>query len=309
MTYSAVVMSSYGRWSLGRLVRVRSLGAVLNYTDLQFRGPNWIHGTENNPIHDLVQKTETPTYSFSDRHATFAPDGSRLPDKIVRFCAEIMWNIIADAMKYSNEHSGTDFIPESESLMDYLEKEVPLRISPETVRGEGTQVESVDDEVNKRRATVLQMAQLWGAYIGSATDTQSLRFLWLEECLDGENLFCAGTYRKVLTAIAAPAESGADIKFGCTVKQILSCRNGENGELWNCVREGSGTEADHVVVVYENVSGNGEVQSMEFEEVVVTTPLGWLKSHKQNFFFPELPEEFKGAIDELGYGSLDKVSL
>jgi hypothetical protein len=41
---------------------------------------------------------------------------------------------------------------------------------------------------------------------------------------------------------------------------------------------------------------------------VVTTPLGWLKKNK-HAFEPPLPSRFSGAIDSIGYGSLEKVCL
>lgn len=32
---------------------------------------------------------------------------------------------------------------------------------------------------------VLQMARIWGDFIGDPIETQSLKYLWLEECIDG----------------------------------------------------------------------------------------------------------------------------
>ena len=34
-------------------------------------------------------------------------------------------------------------------------------------------------------ALVLQMARRWGDYIGDPIETQSLKYLWLEECIEG----------------------------------------------------------------------------------------------------------------------------
>jgi hypothetical protein len=49
---------------------------------------------------------------------------------------------------------------------------------------------------------------------------------------------------------------------------------------------------------------NGE--ELEFDEVVMTNPLGWLKRNKE-VFQPSLPVRFSEAIDAIGYGSLEKV--
>lgn len=32
---------------------------------------------------------------------------------------------------------------------------------------------------------VLQMARIWGDFIGDPIEKQSLKYLWLEECIDG----------------------------------------------------------------------------------------------------------------------------
>lgn len=42
------------------------------------------------------------------------------------------------------------------------------------------------------RTLILQMADMWGGFIGDPWDKQSLRYFWLEECLDGgESYFWA----------------------------------------------------------------------------------------------------------------------
>jgi hypothetical protein len=40
----------------------------------------------------------------------------------------------------------------------------------------------------------------------------------------------------------------------------------------------------------------------------MTAPLGWLQKNKQTFQ-PPLPKRFSQAIDAIGYGCLEKVSL
>ena len=49
-------------------------------------------------------------------------------------------------------------------------------------------------------------------------------------------------------------------------------------------------------------------QEFEFDEVVLTAPLGWLKRH-QEAFQPPLPENIRHAIESMGYGCLEKVSI
>jgi monoamine oxidase len=69
-----------------------------------------------------------------------------------------------------------------------------------------------------------------------------------------------------------------------------------------------------VVKVFSAESSSGQVivttdkdEKLSFDEVVMTTPLGWLKKN-QAAFEPPLPTRFSQAIDALSYGCLEKVS-
>lgn len=44
----------------------------------------------------------------------------------------------------------------------------------------------------------------------------------------------------------------------------------------------------------------------EFDEIVMTTPLGWLQKNK-HIFSPPLPKRLNDAIDNISYGTLEKV--
>ncbi len=48
-------------------------------------------------------------------------------------------------------------------------------------------------------------------------------------------------------------------------------------------------------------------QKETFDDVVMTAPLGWLKTHL-DAFEPALPQRLQDAIGAIGYGHLDKVS-
>ena len=100
-----------------------------------------------------------------------------------------------------------------------------------------------------------------------------------------ENLFCAGSYQKILEAIAKPALDAGVVCYGKNVVQI---------------QRKTGTE-ETVRVLTED----GE--RLQFDEVVCTAPLGWLKRHP-NAFDPPLPPRLRKAVDSIGYGCLEKVS-
>ncbi|TID18388.1 FAD/NAD(P)-binding domain-containing protein [Venturia nashicola] len=249
-------------------------------------GPNWIHGTENNPILDLVKKTETQTHSWGERQVTYDPEGNLMPEEEVAKVSESMWELIGKAFKHSNSNSAT--IPASESLLDFIKDHADEQIQePFPIEYQATEDCKNGKVKMPKKELMLSLSEQWGSFVGGAVETQSLKFFWLEECLDGENLFCAGTYAKVLELVAKPVLVGADVRFEHVVTKITSKKEDGNPR-----------------VTLE--TANGVLES--FDEVVVTAPLGWLKRN-QDVFEPNLPERIAQGIESLGYGNLDKVYI
>lgn len=85
--------------------------------------------------------------------------------------ADIVWGIIQDAFAFSNT-SGTT-IDSKQSLLDFFKKKVVERI-PDSI-----------SNFEKQRRVVLQICEMWGAFVGSPISTQSLKYFWLEECIEG----------------------------------------------------------------------------------------------------------------------------
>lgn len=212
-------------------------------------------------------------------------DGGRVSAEKARVGSEVFWGVVGNASKGSSEKGDVGI---DESLRDYLVEKVPDAVRKAVEKGTG-EIEHSQEEIDKMIQLVLDIADIWGAYIGSSTDQQSLKYLWLEECLDGENLFCAGTYQKVLEHIvlAKPLADKAEIHLNTVVKQIRGRESGRH---------------EQVIVVTE------DEQEMKFDEVVMTAPLGWLKRNL-DCFVPNVPNGFKTAVESLGYGMLDKVYI
>ena len=80
--------------------------------------------------------------------------------------SEIVWEIISSAFKYSREN-GSSIAPQS-SLMDFFKSEVKAK--------------GLDEASSK---LIFQMARMWGDFVGEPIEKQSLRFFWLEECIEG----------------------------------------------------------------------------------------------------------------------------
>lgn len=215
--------------------------------------------------------------NWDGRQSVFNHLGYPMQDKAAAHYTEVVWEIIEKAMKKSNEESAT--ISAETSLYNFFEEQVE-QMFPSKKDGQ------LDQKAPSKQRMILQMAEMWGAFVGSPIQRQSLKFFWLEECIDGENLFVAETYHKVLQKIAEPVLN-ADVRYGHKVTKVISQQEGE------------------ATKVFVDVDGK---ESQQFDEVVMTAPLGWLKRNIQAFE-PELPKRLKQGIDAIGYGHLDKVSV
>ncbi|KAF5001682.1 hypothetical protein FGRMN_849 [Fusarium graminum] len=235
-------------------------------------GPNWIHGTDDNPMLDLAKQTNTAFGDWDSTSCVFTESGELLSLKDGEKYSTIMWGIVQDAFKHSNSNSQN--IDSKESLHDFFTQRVAEKVP------------SSEADHERKRSIVMQISEMWGAFVGSPIYRQSLKFFWLEECIEGENLFCSGTYKKILDEVAKPALEGAEIKFQTKVHRISYRTTTE--EKARIRTEGG--------------------QALEFDEVVVTTPLGWLKRNL-NAFEPALPARMTKAISSIGYGCLEKVYI
>lgn len=232
---------------------------------------------------ELARTTKTELNNSSEEMAAYDPDGKAIPADEVELYSNLTWDdgIIAKAFRYSNEHSAT--IDPKRSLYDFFEEQTKSLFT----EYDATQAE-------RKREVFLQMAWVWSCYIGSPVTRQSLKFFWLEECIEGENLFVTGTYRKILDAVARPAQDGARIHLLTEVTEIHARSS-----------EGAQSEAERYQHPVTAITPGGNYQ---FDELVVTTPLGWLKQNKGTFR-PPLPDRLAAAIDNISYGHLDKVYI
>lgn len=82
-------------------------------------------------------------------------------------------------------------IPPEMSLLDFFEAK--------------TKEWELDEATSK---LVLQMAHMWGDYVGESIETQSLKYFWLEECLDESMLPYMPLFRSTfLTSKREPLRS------------------------------------------------------------------------------------------------------
>lgn len=193
----------------------------------------------------IARDTGTILHAWDEEQNVIDCQGSPLdPDEASEY-GRLLWDdgLIAAAFKYSNEHSKS--IPASRSLYDFFD---------EKVKDLFTDLPSLEAE--RKRKTLLQTVCMWGAYVGSPVDRQSLKFFFLEECIEGENPFVAGTYEKILEAVAKPAREKAIIRLETKVVRVISDGEGHaNGQAERVLEIANGTR-------------------LAFDEVVCTMPLG-----------------------------------
>lgn len=134
-------------------------------------GPNWIHGTTENPMHELAKQTKTATGCWDTTSYVFDESGDLFPEAQGERYSDAIWDIIQDAFKYSNR--STTEIDTAKSLADFFLDKVVEKI-PDT-----------EPDFERKRRAVLLMSQAWGSFIGSPVSRQSLKFFWLEECIEG----------------------------------------------------------------------------------------------------------------------------
>lgn len=248
----------------GRVHQVENGGYLVD------AGSNWIHGTKGNPMSRLAERTRTAIMEPEEGSIVVDTIGKR---RTVEESSELdaeFWATIVEAFKYSDENSAT--INVETSLFDYLSQVWSSKLG-----GDNDRTQDLKDD-----------SRMWGQFVGSPIDRQSLKFFFLEECLEGENVFVADTYQKILHEVAKPALKRADVRLGHEVKHI-QYRQRAGGERVK-VRLADG--AEH-----------------EFDEVIVTCPLGWLKKNKSSAFTPPIPARLSSAIDNIGYGALEKLYI
>lgn len=189
----------------------------------------------------IAQETETQLHSWDEEACIFDSDGNTLDDEETDQLNELLWEDgeLAAAFRYSNEHHRS--IDPDRSLHDFFVE-----------RAESMFTNESNDVAKRKRATFLQFAALWGSYIGSPVVRQSLKFFWLEECIQGENPFVATNYSKILDAVAKSAIEGAEIMLNTEVVKISGKHGGEDEEVQPSI-----TTIDGPV--------------LPFDEVVVTT--------------------------------------
>lgn len=116
---------------------------------------------------DLAKATDTTTFHpEGESTAAIDENGQPMTEEKLNYHNEIMWGIIQSGFEYSNQHSSS--ISQSRSLLDFFMT---------TIKEKGFDVDT--------SKLVVQLARIWGNFVGDVIEKQSLKYLWLEECIEG----------------------------------------------------------------------------------------------------------------------------
>ena len=233
-------------------------------------GPNWVHGTDRNPIVQLAASTRTDIRTLGEDTRVYGPSGEVVATERAKRLNDVIWDIISEAFAYSNR-SCADIAPDL-SLKDFFREKLPHRRLNEA------------DEV-----LAMHMGEMWGSFIGENWEKQSLKWFWLEECLDGENLYVIDSHKKTVDRIAQSVWKHADVLLKARV---------------TLVEDLPAAQDDPRVSV--TMQKDGREEKYDFDEVVIAVPLGCLK-RDSIVFAPPLPSDIRTAVDNASISSLEKV--
>jgi hypothetical protein len=144
-----------------------------------YSGPNWIHAFRDaddpHPIYKLAVDTKTPLHHWNNKQLVFDSKGDVLPNEVTERLSTLLWEIIEEAFNFSeaaHRDNGGKQIPKEDSLHDFV-----IRKAQEVVTDE------------EERKLLVQMSEMFGAYVGEPVWKQSLRFAWMEECCGGGMIY------------------------------------------------------------------------------------------------------------------------
>jgi len=132
-----------------------------------------VHGTEDNPVADLAIAAGIDMRTIPEETMVFSPSGSVVDSEKVDAGLNLVWQLISNAFRESNQRGAT--IDSKTSLKDYFQ-------------------EQLINHAQSERDLVLMLAEQWGGFIGDEWHKQSLRWFWLEECLDGGKVLTWSPY-------------------------------------------------------------------------------------------------------------------
>ena len=246
--------------------------------------------TDDNPIIKLAKETGTELHEWRQNTLIVDRDGRLVPSGKANDALATVWDILEKAIAYSK--STSDSIDASLSLYDYFVQHCNSMVQSGIITQENAEL-------------VLSMSEMWGAYVGERVEQQSLKFFFMEDCIDGSmwnialshnvaktdkgsgDCFIPTNYKRIMTRVAAKPLEGADLRLNTTMASLTAVKAAEKSRRQVELRTTNGTRES-------------------FDAAIVTTPLGWLKRHREAI--QPISNRISQAINSLSFGNLEKVS-
>uniref|UniRef100_A0A672KJL2 Peroxisomal N(1)-acetyl-spermine/spermidine oxidase-like n=2 Tax=Sinocyclocheilus grahami TaxID=75366 RepID=A0A672KJL2_SINGR len=251
-------------------------------------GANWIHGQKGNPLFKIAKEEnllcEGPSASknmclprsVTPRDYFFKEDGKQVSTKLVDQVCSHFSKLTDKAFDDELKHKHRKL-----SLGAYLDDafgEFPL-----VATEDGQQVFEWCKRTECTDEACSSLYEVSASQISYYTALEGGFF----------NTLGPGGYRAILDVLLRDLPSGS-IQCSAPVKSIR----------WDLVRKGHCENQRYPVQV---VCENG--QSFEADHVIVTVSLGVLKDKASTMFEPPLPSTKLSAIENLGFGIVDKIFL
>ena len=148
----------------GRICQSARFGPLIDL------GASWMHGTEGNPIIDLARKAGSTTVACGAVYSICDSEGVWLDSDTARHFYEEVWDILEMAIDKSRKETAS--LSDSAKMMDFFREKVERRSL------EAEQPETYE-------ALMMQMVEMWGAFMGNECENQGLKNLWLDAGLEG----------------------------------------------------------------------------------------------------------------------------
>ncbi|KAL9589218.1 MAG: hypothetical protein Q9203_001977 [Teloschistes exilis] len=126
--------------------------------------------TGYNPIVELAKETGTPLHQWNESALLIDGQGRSVDRSEADRALKRVWQILEEAMEYSTKRS--DELLPSVSLYNYFTDWCHRSFRA--------------GDMSQREVDLVEgMAEMWGAYVGDRCELQSLKFFYLEDCING----------------------------------------------------------------------------------------------------------------------------
>lgn len=164
-------------WHSCKLVRlIENLkGGRIGYIGISYRAYYISLQSDNtstgfNPIVELAKETGTPLHQWKESTLLIDGEGSLLAQSEANKILKQVWEILEEAIEYSKDSS--EQIDPASSLYTFFQAWCDRALqSGRLTEGEAK--------------IILGMSQMWGAYVGDGVELQSLKYFYLEDCIEG----------------------------------------------------------------------------------------------------------------------------